>query len=138
MERNKNKNLVYYDVCLDNNNELTASDPISAYWLLTTGKKEKLSLTEKELAYGIKSLEKVGKQSARFALAALKETTIVIEKIKGRFRALVVINNKEIVIDKIFVDSTEQKITGLPKVNYVDVIGKTKNGNKPVRERIVH
>ncbi len=135
IERNKNKNIVQYDACLLQNNNISDSAPVHAYWVLANGKKEELSLVESKEAYGIGSKEKVGENKFRIVLAALKDRDIIVEKIKGKYKALVKINGESSILERVYVQSQEQTV-GLPKVQYVDLFGRSVKTNKPAKERI--
>jgi hypothetical protein len=134
--RNKNRNIVYYDVCLQKNNDLSDSNPVTAYWVLENGKKEKLGVIDKQYAYGISAQERLTKNRLTFATAALKDLKITVENINKKYRAVTTIKNRDIIIEKVFIDAEESTI-GLPKVLYADIYGWTRKGNVRVRERIV-
>jgi hypothetical protein len=51
------------------------------------------------------------------------------------FKAMVSINGMESILEKIYIKS-EDKLTGLPKVLYIDLFGRTKQTGLPIRERI--
>jgi len=135
IERSKNKNIVQYDACLLKNNNVSESNPVEAYWVLANGKKEELSLVESKQAYGIESKEKLGENKFRIVLAALKDRDIIVEKIKGRYKALVKIKGESSILARVYVKSEDQAL-GLPKVDYVEVFGRSVKTNKPVEERI--
>jgi hypothetical protein len=135
IERSKNKNIVYYDVCQDDNNKLCISNPVTAYWILESGKKEGLSSLEKKYAFGIKSLD-LQSDNHKFSIAALDKKTISIEKINGRYRAVTSVNNQEIVLEKVYV-RTKDGVFGMPKVSYIDYTGRTMLENSPVKIRVV-
>jgi len=135
IERSKNRNMAQYDVRLTGNGDLPDSNPVTAYWILQDGRREELNPVEKELAYGIASQKKIGKNRFKIYLAAIKNREIIVEKIKGSFRAVVSINGKESILEKVYVESKERLI-GLPEVVYIDLFGRTIRTNLPVRERI--
>ena len=135
IERSKNKNIVQYDACLLKNNNISDSNPVEAYWVLENGKREELSMVESKQAYGIESKEKLGENKFRIALAALKDREIVVEKIKGNYRAVVKINGESSILERVSVKSEEQAL-GLPKVQYLEVFGRNLKTNKSVKERI--
>ncbi len=135
IERSKNKNIVQYDACLLQNGNISESNPIDAYWVLTDGKREELSALESQQAYGIQSKEKLGENKVRISLAALKDRNIIIQKIKGKYKALVKISGESAILEKVYVKSEDQAL-GLPKVDYVDLFGRSVKTNKPVKERI--
>ncbi len=135
IERSKNKNIVQYNVCLQKNSNISDSNPVHAYWVLADGKKEELSLVESKQAYGIESKEKLGQNKFRIVLAALKDREIVVEKIKGNYKAVVKIDGESSILERVYVKSEDQAI-GLPKVDYVDLFGRSVRTGKPVKERI--
>lgn len=135
IERSKNRNLVQYDVRLTGNRDLLDSGPVTAYWILEDGRQEELKPVEEKLAYGIVSQEMVKKNKFRIHLVAFKDREIIVEKIKGSFRAVVLINGKESILQKVYVESKEGLI-GQPEVLYVDLFGRAMRTNLPVRERI--
>jgi hypothetical protein len=135
IERSMNKNIVYYDVCHNDNKKLCESNPVTAYWILEGGKKEGLSSLEKKYAFGIKAIN-LQDDNFKFSVAAIEKTTIAIEKIKGRYRAVTSINNREIVLEKVYVN-TKAGLLGMPQVCYIDYTGRTTQGNTPVKIRVV-
>jgi hypothetical protein len=135
IERSKNRSIVQYDVRLTGNRDLPDSNPLTAYWILEDGRREELNPVEKELAYGITSQEKIEKNKFKNHLAAFKNREIIVQKIKGSFRAVVSINGKESILEKVYAESKE-RLTGLPEVVYVDLFGRVIRTNLPARERI--
>jgi hypothetical protein len=136
IERNKNKNYVQYDVRLTKNNDLHASNPVTAYWVLENGGQEELNLFERKYAYGIDSQEKLEQNKFRVLMVVLKDREIIVEKINGSFRAMVSINGQQSILEKVYIESKE-RLMGLPKVLYVDLFGRTKGKGFPMRERII-
>ncbi len=136
IERSKNKNCVEYVACVTENDDLQESGPVAVYWVLENGRQKDLSLIEKKYAYGIYSQEKLEKNRFKILLAALKDREIILEKVEGSFKAIVRIDGKQSVLERIYVE-TKERLTGLPKVLYVDVFGRTKEASLPVRERII-
>ena len=135
IERNKNKNIVQYDACLLQNNNISESNPVHGYWILADGKKEELSAIENKEAYGIESKEKLGENTFRIALAALKDRSVIIQKVKAGYKALTQISGELSILERVYVQSEEQTLS-LPKVHYVDLFGRSMKTNKPVKERI--
>jgi len=135
IERSKNRNFVQYDLRLTGNRDVSNSNSVAAYWILQDGRREELNPVEKKYAYGIASQEQISKDKFKVRLAALKDREIIVEKIKGSYRAVVSINGKESILEKVYVEA-EERLTGLPEVVYVDLFGRTIRANLPVRERI--
>jgi hypothetical protein len=137
IERNKNKNYIQYDVRLTKTNDLHASNPVTAYWVLENGGQEELTLIERKFAYGIDSQEKLEQNKFRVLMVVLKDREIIVEKINGSFRAVVFINGQKSILKKVYIESKEG-LMGLPKVLYIDLFGWTKGRGFPMRERIIH
>jgi hypothetical protein len=136
IERNKNRNYVQYDFRLTNNNDLPASNPVIAYWVLENGEQEELTLIERKYAYGIDSQEKLEHNKFRVLMVVLKDREIIVEKINGSFRAVVFIDGQQSILEKVYIES-KKRLTGIPKVLYIDLFGRTKGNGFPMRERII-
>jgi hypothetical protein len=135
IERSKNKNLVQYDIRLKEDSDLLDPTAINVYWILENGKREELNPIEKEYAYGIASQEKLDKDKFKVIVAGLKGLEIIVEKANDSFRATVSINGRESILEKVYIES-EEKLTGLPKILYIDLFGRTKEMGLPIKERI--
>jgi hypothetical protein len=135
IERSRNKNVVKYDACVTEGRNLPDANPVKAYWVLENGQQEELNSIEKKYAYGVVRQEKLEQNRFKLTLAAFKNREILVEKIKGFFKAVVLINGQQSVLQKIYVKS-EETAGLLPRVLYVDLIGKAVKTNHPVKERI--
>jgi hypothetical protein len=136
IERSQNKNLVQYDIRLTENSNLADIKPVKVYWILENGRREELNRIEREYAYGVVRQEKLDQDKFKVILAGLKRIEIIVERINDSFKAMVSINGRESILERIFIKS-EEKRTGLPKVLYIDLFGWTKETGLPIRERIV-
>jgi len=136
IERSKNKNLVQYDVRLTENRNLPDLRPVNAYWILENGKHEELNSVEKDYAYGIARQQKLDKDKFKIILVAFKGLEIIVERINDSFKALVPINGKESILQKIYIKSEE---TGalFPRVIYVDLFGRIKETGLAIKERFI-
>jgi len=135
IERSKNKNLVQYDIRLTENSDLPNQRPINVYWILENGRREELSPIEREYAYGIARQEKLDKDKFKVIVAGLKGLEIIVEKMDDSFRATVSINGRASILEKVYIRS-EEKLTGLPRVLYIDLFGRTREMGLPIKERI--
>lgn len=136
IERSKNKNLVQYDIRLTGNSNLANIKPINVYWILENGRREELSRIERTYAYGIAHQEKVDQNRVKVILAGLKGLEIIVERMNDSFKAMVSINGRMSILEKIYIKSEEER-TGLPKILYIDLFGWTRETGLPIRERIV-
>jgi hypothetical protein len=135
IERSKNKNLVQYDVRLTENRDLADSRPVNAYWILENGRREELNSLEKNYAYGIVRQEKLDKDKLKVILAAFKGWEIIVERINNSFKAVISINGKESILQKIYIKS-EETGAAFPRVLYVELFGRIKETGFPIKERI--
>jgi len=136
IERSKNKNLVHYDIRLGGNSHFADIKPVHVYWILENGRREELNPIERKYAYGIVHQKRLDENKFKVILAGLKRLEIVVERMNDSFKAMVSINGTESILEKIYIKS-EEKRTGLPKVLYIDLFGRTKETGLPIRERIV-
>jgi hypothetical protein len=135
IERSKNKNLVQYDIRHAENSDLPDLRPVNVYWVLENGRHENLNPIEREYAYGIVHQEKLDGNKFKVILAGLKGLEIIVERMNDSFKAMISINGRESILEKIYIKS-EEKRTGLPKVLYIDLFGRTKETGLPIKERI--
>ena len=135
IERSKNKNLVQYDIRLTENSTLPDLRPVNVYWILENGRHEELNPIEREYAYGIVHQEKLDQNKFKVILAGLKSLEIIVERMNDSFKAMVSINGRESILEKIYIKSKERP-TGLPKILYIDLFGRTKETGLPIKERI--
>jgi hypothetical protein len=135
IERSKNKNLVQYDIHLTEDSDLPDPSPISVYWILENGRREELNTIEKKYAYGIAHQEKLEKDKFKVILAGLKGLEIIVERMNDSFKAMVCIDGRESILEKIYIKS-EEKLTGPPKILCIDLFGRTKEISLPIKERI--
>jgi len=135
IERSKNKNIVQYDVQQMKNTDLHEPNPVVVYWILENGKQEKLNLIQRKYAYGIKSQKKLEKNNFRIILVALKDREIIVKKIKGSYKAVISIEGKDSILEKVYIKSKERSFRK-PKVLYIDLFGFDVKTNRPTKERI--
>jgi len=136
IERNKNKNVVQYDVQLMENNDLREPSPVVVYWVLENGRQEKLNLIQRKYAYGIDSQDKLEKNRFRILLVVLKDREIIVERVDGSYKAVVSIGGKYTILEKVYVKSKEG-FMGVSKVLYIDLFGWDIQTNLSIRERIL-
>lgn len=135
IEHNKNRNAVHYEACLDGDGGLSDSEPVIAYWVLEDGRREELSGIERGHAYGVALRERQGKENVRISIVSLKDREITVEKIGQRYGALIPIDGKECILEKVYLKSHDL-IFGLSVVEYIDFFGRTKEGGYPVTEHV--
>jgi len=147
--RSKNLNIVVYEAKVSGG-ELDAKEPVVVYWLdldpaYQKQKRDKgvssdrleLNYIEKTMAYGLSSAAntaKPGHYTVSLVAFPKRAVDVYFDKAKGRPVALIEINGQQCELIRIFVSATDSW-TGLPKVQYVDVIGVDSQGRQ-VSERI--
>ncbi len=135
IERNKNKNIVQYDVCLLANGDLRDENPVIAYWILENGQKEELNSVERKRAYGISSQVRLEKNKFKVILVPLKERQITVQKADGKYGAIIGIDGKPSILEKVYIQAKE-KAVGFPTVINIDLFGYDTKTKAPVKERI--
>ncbi len=135
LARSTNANVVKYSVRMAKDGLLEASEPIEAYWLMLAenGRREELTWTERQLAYGF-SVSNSSRRGCLLHLAACPERELRVRAVDGVYRAELAIAKQAASLQRVFV-RTEQH-TLLPSVRYVEISGTTANG-KLVTERIL-
>jgi hypothetical protein len=136
IERSKNKNIVQYEICVSDNGDAPQIDPVKGYWILQNGQREELNAVQRKFAYGFVSQEKLGENRFAIVMVALRDRRILIERIGDDYRAIMAISGKQSVLETVFVKS-EERLVGLPKVQYIDLFGRTVQTGTQVNERIV-
>lgn len=110
-------------------------DPIHIYWIMNTksGVTEPLTGVEKRRAYGV-VLESVSKDKIVFSLKALPMRRVTVTKENGSTLALLQIQGEEAILERIFIKT--QPGGPIPRVEYVEVKGKSKSSGKALSEQI--
>lgn len=129
IERSKNKNIICYDVNLDESGALDKKKPLNVYWVNREeepGKTNGLSAIQKKLAYGYKLISS-SDEMCLISVKAYPERLIKIQKQDGKFVARILINGiADAVLTKIYVKSKESNSLS---VDYVELTGIDNNGN---------
>jgi hypothetical protein len=132
--RSTNANVVKYAVRTTSTGELDLETPVEAYWLMLAedGRREALTWTERQLAYGF-STSQVTRQGCRLRLAACSDRELGVRSVGGRYRAELAIAGRPALLQTLFVQ-TEQSL--LPSVRYVEIRGRSGAG-EVVSERLL-
>jgi hypothetical protein len=134
IERNKNANVVMYDIVLDSNSEIDKKNPIDAYWLLYAqqGQRQEIKGFEKR-AYGY-SVTKNDDKSYTLILQAVKDRPIKIILVNGIPKAEILINNEKVYLSSVYVQASDSFI---PKVYYFLLTGIHPSTGEQVTEKII-
>jgi len=134
IERSKNRNLVCYDVNLTDG-VLDLKQPMDVYWVNQEermGEVKGLSAIEKKFAYGYKVLSK-GEDSCNITLSAYPGRELTIRKEGDKYICTTRIDGQPAVLEKLFVKA---KGSNSLTVEYVELTGRTMQGDKVVTERV--
>ena len=124
IERNKNANIVQYDVQMKADGKLDPKEPVVAYWirLAKDGRKKDLKWVEKQFAYGFTTTYDAKTNTAIMDMAAKINRKIKVLEVKGEYRAETTIDGQSAYLEKIFINS---KGSGMStKVRYMELFGK--------------
>jgi hypothetical protein len=134
IERNKNANVVQYEVNIDSSGVIDKANPIDAYWIMHAkdGGREEITAFEKR-AYGYKISDN---EDGTFTLVlnSVKERKIKISEAGGSVKAEIDINGKQAYLSKVYVFAKENGI--IPKVQYYTLTGYDIQTGKEVSEKI--
>jgi hypothetical protein len=133
--RNKNANVVKYAVRVGRNGRLDPANPVEAYWLMLAedGRREELTWTERQLAYGF-SVSAQSSDGFMLHLAACSARALRVHADNGSYRAELVIARQPAFLRRIFVQTDNGAL--IPSVRYVEISGLTAAG-RAVSERII-
>lgn len=130
IQHNSNHNTFVYE--MDVNND---KSPIKVYRIHYESKGEinELSPIQRKYAYGVNYLNA---NKTTFSLAAMKNIPFELKSANQKYYAEILINNKRIKVDRIFIHN-DKNSSGLKiKVEYIMVYGKNAAG-KSVAEKFV-
>jgi len=132
--RNKNKNVVHYDLRLNAAGRPREQEPMDVYWRMheDEGQREELTLLERSMAYGCTVRERPSETELVIALAAFDSRLIRVRADHGQAQALVQIAGHGAILEHIFVQAGHGVV---PSVDYLDLSGKRVDGTA-VRERV--
>jgi hypothetical protein len=134
IERNKNANVVMYDVRLDAIGDIDKNNPIDSYWILYAkqGQRKKIAAFEKR-AYGFEILYNSGGYYD-LTLKAVPNKVIKVYMVNGVPKAEIKINNKEAYLSTVYVFANDNLI---PKVLYYTLTGIDIRTGVQVKEKII-
>lgn len=132
--RSANRNLVCYDVNLENG-KLNTQTPLNVYWVNREehpGKTNGLSYFQRKMAYGYKLISQ-GDDSSEVTLSAYPAKKLTICKRDSKYVCLVTIDNHQAILQSLYVKAKP----GNPlSVEYVELQGVTTDTGIKVTERV--
>lgn len=135
IERNKNANIVAYDIRLNPDGSINKKNPIDAYWILYAkqGQREEITAFEKK-AYGFNATDN-GDNSYNLVLKAVKNRPMKIVLVNGEYKAEILINNEKAYLSSVYVSASDALI---PKVSYILLTGTNIHTGEKVTEKIIN
>ncbi|HKO52026.1 MAG TPA: DUF4833 domain-containing protein [Polyangiaceae bacterium] len=135
IERSKNKNVVRYDLRLDNSGFYDVRRPLDVYWsmLAEDGRRSELSALEWR-AYGFELLPNAKPTELGVRLVAVKDRPLSVRRRNGVFRTEIPIGGQPAFLDSIFVATRE--VAPVPRVLYVELRGRRIADERPLKERL--
>ena len=124
IERNKNANIVQYDVQMKADGKLDPKKPVVVYWLrhAKDGQKEDLKWIEKSFAYGFKTQYDAKTNTANIDMVAKINRKINVREVEGEYRAETLIDGQSAYLEKIFISSKGKGVS--TKITYMELFGK--------------
>ena len=136
IERNKNANVVQYDVRITQDGALDRKEPVAVYWirLAEEGQTEELSWIQRTCAYGVTA--RVGQDGlgAELELKADIGRPIKVHKEGEQYRATATIDGVQAYIEKIFIHASGRGMS--TTVEFIDLHGISLSNRADVYERI--
>ena len=133
--RSANKNLVCYDVNIENG-ELQTKHPIKVYWVDREehpGKTEGLSYIQRKLAYGYKLVSNEGNTCVCSLSAYPKRPLTISKQEDGSYVCLITINDEQAVLQSLYVKAHPHNPLN---VEYVELRGISLKTNEVITERV--
>lgn len=132
--RSLNKNLVCYDVNLENG-KLNTKSPLNVYWVNReerVGETNKLSYFQRKMAYGYKLVSE-GNDTSEVTLTAYSGKKLKICKRDSKYVCMTTINNQPAILESLYVKGKPNNPLG---VEYVELQGVTIDTGVKVTERV--
>lgn len=138
IQRNKNRNTVFYDLNIMPNGDVFPYNPIDCYWKMyeKMGVREELTAFEKLTAYGY-DIQKNPKGDYFIQMNSLKNRAIQLVREKsGVYACVTYIAGKRSNLKKIFVFTDESHL--ITTVKYIELFGKDLASGTDTYERIMN
>ena len=136
IERNKNANIVVYDVMVlpDGNLPEKDKDTVDVYWLKLAedGERKGLKKIERKMAYG---LDIEGREGNRLTIKMKADIgrLVTVEAVDGTYLAFLDINDRPAVLEKVFIFATEGGV--MPTVEYIELFGTDRESGEEAYEK---
>jgi hypothetical protein len=139
IERNKDADVIHYEVNLDEKGNLNTGSPVRIYWIRHTegGEIKPLTLVQKKLSYGV-NFDSISKREAVFKFAGFKNREFIIFCKGGdEYCTYTISNNRKVIVKKIFVQIDGGSFL-LPEISRVELHGEDHQSGEKIVEIITH
>ncbi|WP_134089360.1 DUF4833 domain-containing protein [Olivibacter sp. XZL3] len=137
IQRDPNTNTICYTLNIDNAGRLDLGDPIHAFWIRYPegGVRKELNFIQRKFAYGINT-KKLADGSYDVRSVAYSKLPLKLKKdTRGVYRVYAQINDKESVLERIFIRIGDGGTFWKPDVQYIELKGIDVKTGKRVLER---
>ncbi|MBR9999142.1 MAG: DUF4833 domain-containing protein [Cyclobacteriaceae bacterium] len=137
IERNKDANVIHYEVNLDEKGNLNAGSPVRIYWIRHTegGELKPLTLVQKKFSYGL-NFDSISKKEAVFKFVAFKNREFrIFCKGGDEYCVFTISNNRKVIVKKIFVQIDGGSFW-LPEISRVELHGEDHESGDKILEII--
>ncbi len=135
IERNKNANIVKYDIRMDAEGRIDKKNPMDAYWMLYADKGQRAEIgTFEKKAYGYNiKYNDAGYYDLR--LKAVENRDLKVYLVEETPKAEIEINGKPAYLSNVYVNAKDGAL-GIPKVSYYTLSGYDVATGEEVSEQI--
>ena len=136
IEKSTNANVVHYDAVITPDGDLDSREPIIAYWVMAAedGRREDLTSAERRKAFGFTIMRGRDANSYHLRLAAQQQRDIYVSRKGNSVRATTLIAGRCGYLTKIHVKM--HKLFGLPKVEFIELMGSDIATSESICERV--
>lgn len=135
VQRDPNTNTIVYTLN-KKNGKIDERNPVNAYWILyeEEGKRKDLSFIQKKLAYGIQH-KKIAEDEFEINLTSCKNIPLRLAYCpeSNQYEAFASVNNKQTIIERIFVRINAGGSFLKPNIDYIELVGRESKSGKAVR-----
>jgi len=137
IERNKDRNRIYYEANETPSGKLDQDHPIKIYWLKEEGQGKTAPLTwvQKRLAYGL-DFYMVSDSVSAFQFVSYKDRTLHLRKSEKGYKVYLQTSSGPMELSKIFVNISGGTFL-FPKIAYVQLIGISPKSGTYISEKIL-
>jgi hypothetical protein len=137
IERNKDADVIYYEVNLDEKGNLNPGNPVRIYWIRHTegGEIKPLTLVQKKFSYGL-NFDSISKKEAVFKFVGFKNREFrIFCKGGDDYCAYTFSNNRKVIVKKIFVQIDGGSFL-FPEISRLELHGEDHESGEKILEII--